>query len=151
MVEFWPELLRALLKVSSNDAGVAFAEHLGRENFIRLMNERAISIGMYNTRYFDTTGLSALNQSMASDLEKLVIYIFNNHPDIFSITREPEGNIHPFAKTPDFIGGKTGFIDEASGNLVSLFNYQGRPFLIIVLGSEDRAADTQALYNVYKE
>ncbi len=141
------QLLHALLKVSSNDAGEALAESIGRAQFIQLMNEKAVSVGMYNTRYFDPTGLSALNQSMASDLEKLVLFIFNQHPEIFAITREPLGNIHPFAKQENFIGGKTGFIDEASGNLISLFQYQGRPLLIVVLGSEDRAKDTQTLYD----
>lgn len=147
------ELLGALLKVSSNDAGVALAEYVGTEEFVQLMNQRAISIGMYNTRYFDPTGLSALNQSMVSDLEKLVIYIFNVHPEIFAITREVGGNIHPFVNQPNFIGGKTGFIDEASGNLISLFHSpsagQTQPLLIIVLGSEDRTKDTEALYNTY--
>ncbi len=141
------ELLKVLLKVSSNDAAAAFSEFLGREIFLELMNQKAISLGMYNTRYFDSSGLSALNQSMASDLEKLVIYIYNRHPEILAITREPEGNIHPFAAWANFLGGKTGFIDEASGNLISLFNYRGRPLLIVVLGSEDRAKDTQVLYD----
>lgn len=145
------ELLRALLKVSSNDAAAALAEYTGTGEFVRQMNGRAISIGMYNTRYFDPHGLSALNQSMASDLRKLAVYIFNKHPDIFSITREKNGNSHPFAGKDNFIGGKTGFIDEASGNLVSLFNYQGRPLLIIVLGSEDRAADTEILYKHFAQ
>lgn len=146
------DLLRALLKVSSNDAGVALAEHIGPERFIRLMNERAVAIGMYNTRFFDPTGLSALNQSMVSDLEKLVMHISNRHPAILALTTEKEGgNIHPFVDRSNFLGGKTGFIDEASGNLISLFNHSGRPMLIIVLGSEDRAADTQALYSTYTQ
>ncbi len=145
------ELLSVLLVVSSNDAAAALAEHHGQENFIEAMNERAVALGMYNTRFFDPTGLSPLNQSMAGDLEKLVKYIFHVRPEIFALTRQKEGNIHPFVGRENFIGGKTGFIDEASGNLISLFNHNGRPLLIIVLGSEDRAKDTELLYNVFAQ
>lgn len=141
------DLLKALLKFSSNDAAAALAEHYGNEKFLEAMNKKAEELGLLHTRFFDPTGLSPLNQSILGDLEKLVVYIFYNHPEILEITREKEGNIHPFVDYPNFVGGKTGFIDEASGNLISLFNYEGRPLLIIVLGSEDRYLDTLVLYN----
>ena len=141
------DILGHLLKVSSNDAAVALAEHHGGENFLTAMNLKASELQMRSTRFFDPSGLSPLNQSTLENLEKLISYIYNRHPKIFSITSEKEGNIHPFSNQENFIGGKTGFIDEANGNLISLFNYQGRPLLIIVLGSEDRYLDTLALYN----
>lgn len=150
------EVLKALLKESSNDAGVALAEHYDVNRvtnnangsvFVEAMNQKATGLKMNNARFFDPTGLSPLNQSTLENLEKLVIYIYQNHPEIFAITREKEGNIHPFAGWPNFIGGKTGFIDEANGNLISLFNHEGQPLLIIVLGSEDRFQDTKILYD----
>lgn len=143
------EALKALLKFSSNDAAVAVAEHFGYENFVVAMNGKLKELGMNNTRFFDPTGLSPLNQSTSGDLEKLAMYIFYSHPHIFEITREKEGNIHPFAGQENFLGGKTGFIDEANGNLISLFNPPsgGGPLLIIVLGSEDRFLDTKILYD----
>jgi D-alanyl-D-alanine endopeptidase (penicillin-binding protein 7) len=159
------EVLGALLKASSNDAGVALAEHYDINHkqrepitndtnegwFVEAMNRKAKQLKTKNTRFFDPTGLSPLNQSALEDLEKLVIYIYQNHPEIFSTTREKEGNTHPFAGWPDFIGGKTGFIDEANGNLISLFNHEGQPLLIIVLGSEDRYSDTLQLYNRFTQ
>lgn len=141
------DVLSALLKVSSNDAAVALAEFVGENKFLELMNQKAADLKMQHTRFFDPSGLSSLNQSTLEDLEKLVEYIYYQHPEIFRITQEKEGNIHPFAGRPDFIGGKTGFIDEANGNLISLFNNNGQPLLIIVLGSDDRAKDTQLLYD----
>ncbi len=141
------DLVSALLKVSSNDAAAALAEFLGENRFLELMNQKAADLKMQHTRFFDPSGLSSLNQATLEDLEKLVAHIYYRHPEIFRITQEKEGNIHPFAGRPDFIGGKTGFIDEANGNLISLFNNDGRPLLIIVLGSEDRANDTRILYN----
>ncbi|MBI2024557.1 MAG: D-alanyl-D-alanine carboxypeptidase [Candidatus Harrisonbacteria bacterium] len=141
------ELLNALLKYSSNDAGEALAERYGKEKFLWAMNAKAQAIGMHDTNLNDPTGLSVLNQSTIVDLEKLVLYIFNRYPEIFLITRQTGSNIHPFAGHVNFLGGKTGFIDEANGNLISLFNRGGRPILIIVLGSDDRAKDTQILYD----
>lgn len=141
------ELIRALLKVSSNDAAAAIAEFVGEEKLFQLMNQKAQALKMHETRFFDPSGLSSLNQSTLENLEKLVTYIYYYHPEIFRVTQEADGNIHPFAGQPDFIGGKTGFIDEANGNLISLFNNDGRPLLIIVLGSDDRAKDTRILHD----
>lgn len=141
------ELVRVLLKVSSNDAAAALAEFNDEERFVQLMNQKAQALKMHQTRFFDPSGLSSLNQSTLENLEKLATYIYYYHPEIFRITQEAEGNIHPFAGQPDFIGGKTGFIDEANGNLISLFNNDGRPLLIIVLGSDDRAKDTRILHD----
>lgn len=153
------EILKALLVYSSNDAAAMLAEYYDRQvggigSFVEEMNRKAVSLGMYSTRYFDPHGLSPLNQSTAGDLEKLAHHIFNLRPEIFTITREREGNTHPFANFDNFLGGKTGFIDEANGNLVSLFNSsvdgQVGPLLIIVLGSEDRMKDTEELYRRYR-
>lgn len=141
------QLLETMLRSSSNDAAVALAEHYGWNDFMWAMNAKAQAIGMHNTQFSDSSGLSVLNQSTANDLEKLTLYIFNRHPEIFLLTRIKSGNIHPFVDHPEFLGGKTGFIDEANGNLLSLFNMAGRPILIIVLGSEDRAKDTETLYD----
>jgi D-alanyl-D-alanine carboxypeptidase (penicillin-binding protein 5/6) len=54
------ELLKAVCIVSANDASYALAEHLaGSEvNFIALMNRRARQLGMKNTVYYNTTGLT---------------------------------------------------------------------------------------------
>ncbi len=141
------ELLRSMLVFSSNDAAVVVAENYGKDQFIVKMNSKAVELGMKNTRFFDPSGLSALNQSTAEDLALLMRYIFRDRPQILAITREAiDGATHPFAGQPDFMGGKTGFIDEAGGNLISLFNYQGRPMLIIILGSSQREADTKILH-----
>ncbi|MEK7640407.1 MAG: serine hydrolase [Patescibacteria group bacterium] len=140
------ELLRSMLVFSSNDAAAVLAESYGTDKFIFTMNEKAAILKMSDTRYFDPSGLSPLNQSSAEDLQKLLSYIFRNLPQIFLISRENiQGATHPFVADPNFLGGKTGFLDEAGGNLISLFNYGDRPLLIIILGSKQRAEDTQIL------
>lgn len=55
------ELMKAIGIVSANDASYALAEYLGgsHEEFVRLMNKRAEELGMNETRYVNSTGLSA--------------------------------------------------------------------------------------------
>ncbi len=140
------DLLRAMLVFSSNDAAAAISEYFGGDKFIAFMNQKAAERGMANTRFFDPHGLSPLDLTTAQDLERLIRYLYDQHKDLLDITREKaEGGTHPFAGQEDFLGGKTGFIDESAGNLISLFNYQGHPIVIIVLGSKQRAEDTQIL------
>jgi len=162
------DLVKALLLVSSNDAAVAIEEaydnKYGAGSFVTLMNNSAQSLSLNNTVFVDVSGLSVLNQSSVYDLSALVQFIFNKYPKIFEITQKTEGdirelnsgkrrrltNINRLAGDERFLGGKTGFIDESGGNLISILKYKGRPILIIVLGSDDqdgRFEDTELLYN----
>lgn len=52
-----------------------------------------------------------------------------------------------FAGTAGFLGGKTGYTEEAQGNLVSLFLLRGSPTAYVVFGSADRFGDTRMLIN----
>lgn len=159
------DLVKSMLVVSSNDAAATLAEFYGAENFFDAMQQKAADLGMSQTSFFDSTGLSFLNQSSIGDLEKLVDYILKNKPEIFNVSRQKETiitetnsktekilfNINSFAGADDFLGGKTGFIDEASGNLISIFQYKNRPLLIIILGAGDRVEETKKLYQWVKE
>jgi D-alanyl-D-alanine carboxypeptidase len=152
-------LIRAMLAVSSNDAASAAAEFLGENKFISAMRAKAAELGMTQTIFSDPSGLSSLNQSTAVDLEKLVRYILEHHLEFFEITRLKQteingrtlNNINQFAGRPDFLGGKTGFTDEAGGNLISIFDYQRHRILIIVLGADDRFLETEKILNWIKE
>lgn len=153
------DLVRAAIIISSNDAAMALADHYGERDFIDAMNGKAFELNLNETVFADPTGLSVLNQSSAADTKKLVRYILERHPQIFetaaktSITiaelKSGTNRIIPsnnqFAGRPDFIGGKTGYTDDASGNLVSIFKDAGRYFLIIVFGTLERFEETDAL------
>lgn len=157
------DLLKAMLILSSNDAATALAESFGEENFIFLMNQKAVELKMTETKFIDPTGISSSTQSTAEDLSKLVDYIFYQKPEIFNFTKEPiisiseiksgqqrvyrNINEFAFAGQDNFLGGKTGFIDESKGNLISLFSdpYGRGPILIIILGSDNRFEDTKTL------
>ncbi len=155
------DLIRTALVVSSNDAAVALANAYGYQDFINLMQSKAASIGMDKTSYFDPTGLSALNQSTLNDLSKLVSFIFKTYPELLKITTQPIIQItelqsgvfkqlasnNSFAGRLGFLGGKTGYTDEANGNLISLFSHNGRQILIIIFGTNDRFGETEKLLN----
>ncbi len=158
------DLLRFLLMPSSNVAAEALADAYGRDRFIAEMNARAAAWGMVSTStyYVDPSGIAVGNQSTASDLVPLAQKIYSGYPQILAITRTPQvvvtnglggqvivKSINQFAGQTDFIGGKTGYTDQADGNLLSIFSYGGRPVIIVILGTPSgvRFADTEALYN----
>ncbi len=154
------DLLKIMLLASSNNAATALAEaYFSSEEFVKVMQTKARELGMSQTTLFDPTGLSVSNQSNSNDLAMLANYILKNHPEIFKITTQKNykdiKNINLFAGRPDFLGGKTGFLEEAGGNLISIFKYKdGKfnfPLLIVVLGSKDRFNDTQVLLDWIKE
>ena len=158
------DMLEIMLGTSSNEAAEALANFYGRDKFIHEMNLQAKEWGLNNTYYKDPTGISVSNQSTASDLRELTIRIYNEEPMIFEITRRARldareleskkvyrfdsNNI--FTSRKDFLGGKTGYTDEAQQNLLSIFKYDGQPILIIVLGTNDRFTQTEDLFNWYK-
>jgi D-alanyl-D-alanine endopeptidase (penicillin-binding protein 7) len=155
------DLLHVMLMPSSNVAAEAMATYYGRAVFVAEMNQRAQAWGMTNTYFDDPSGLSSANESSAHDLMILAQHIYNDYPQIFAITRTPETtitdqssgkrydvkSINDFAGQANFIGGKTGYTNEAEDNLLSIFNYHGNPVLIIVLGVADRFGDTTKLLN----
>jgi D-alanyl-D-alanine carboxypeptidase (penicillin-binding protein 5/6) len=157
------DLLRFLLLPSSNVAAEALADAYGRTGFIAEMNARATAWGMANTHYADPSGLAVGSQSTANDLVLLAQKIYSDYPDILTITRTSPvtvteigsgdqvvvKSINEFAGETDFIGGKTGYTDQANGNLLSIFSYEGHPIVVVMLGTDDgtRFANTETLYN----
>jgi len=152
------DLLKIMVLASSNDAAIAFEDHVGLDEFVRLINKKAGVLGMGRSIFHDGSGLSDLNQSTANDLLRLVRYIVEKHPTVFQWTRSPSVlvqpvnsdesrviyNINPLSSRVNFLGGKTGTSSAARENLVTLLSHNGQRLVVIVLGSWDRvrAVDT---------
>lgn len=159
------DLIHAMLIFSSNDAAEAIAQSYGRSDFIQGLNLLAENWGLSDTHFSDPTGLSAGNQSTPKDLLAATREIRKRRPEIFETTRKQQiflvelnsgktqafGNINEFAGKPDFLGGKTGFTNEANGNLLSLFEYGKRPVLVLVLGTGDRFGETKKLIDWFEK
>ena len=155
------DLLKLLLLVSSNEAAEALANDYGFDNFIDEMNRQAAVWGMASTHYDEPTGLSVSNQSNTRDMRILAEKIYTTFPAIFKTTQRQRAtitelnssatrdidSINAFAGRSDFLGGKTGFTTEAQGNLLSLFDADGRPVIVIVLGTKNRFGESEKLIN----
>lgn len=162
------DLVNCLLLESSNDAAEALAEHLGRDQFIALMNSQAKSIGMANTGFKDPSGLSKNNVSTSEDLSKLITYIENNRPDILSITRKKSYqvaasslskkhlwlNINRLIRENNsyYLGGKDGFTGDALMTFTGTFSiplseFDHKRFSIALLRSSDRNSDIKKILN----
>jgi len=156
------DVISAMLVTSSNDAAVALARNLGKEKFMQFMNEKATTLGLRNTTFADASGLSYLNQSTAEDLFIFMKYLHLIHPEILEITRLKEvkikeletgtvheiSNINALVTRSDYVGGKTGYTDEARQNLLSLFRDRDSNYtIVIILGSANRFDETVRLYN----
>lgn len=156
-------LLQASLIQSTNDASEALSYDLGNQTFLSLMNQKAKELGMDNTHFSDVHGLSPQNRSSASDMAKLVTYIYKNHPQILEITKDNDfwlpdqtgkllkfKNLNNFSHLSEFIGGKTGYLPEAKQSLASLFNLNGKNVAIILLRSKNRQADASRIVDLVK-
>ncbi len=155
------DLIRVMLISSRNTAATALANYYGIGNFLAEMNAQAVEWGMSDTHFEDPSGLSISNQATALDLMKLAQGITKDNPDIWKITENTRVSIkelttkkiissdstNQFAARGDFFGGKTGYIPASDGNLLTIFLYQKRTIVIIVLGSQDRFGETEKIYN----
>lgn len=154
-------LIKASLVQSVNDASESLSYFLGKSNFIALMNQKAKELGMTNSIFYDAHGLNPLNRSTASDLVKLLNYIYQNHPEILEITKDndfwlPDAsghtfkfrNINNFYPLPYFLGGKTGFLLETKQTLAAVFEVKEKPVAIVVLYSNNRQSDIFAILRI---
>lgn len=158
------DLLYPLLLESSNDAAEVLAEHFGRDLFIAKMNARALGLNMSSTSHEDPSGLSSNNKSTAADMFRLAGYLKNQKQDLLSITTKRSfsnkkhswSNISQFLGNSSYIGGKSGFTNEARQTVVSIFNLPlgetgVRPIAITLLGSADRQRDVDSILKYLKK
>lgn len=162
------DLLEAFLIASANDAALSIAlkEDGSEQDFVNLMNEKVLSLGLLNTHFANVTGFdSPENYSTAFDLVKIFKEAYKND-FIREVTKKKEGKIvslntgkrHFFKNTDSLIGsyldieaGKTGYTEEAGECLIILARSKERSFIAVVLGSEDRFQDAKVLISFVKD
>src|SRR5690606_13850034 len=113
------------------------------------MNQKAMELGMWRSRFVDGTGLSSDNVSTARDLTKLVAAA-HGYPLIREFTtdtgtsvRVSNGRVMTYRNSnrlvnnPDWQIGlsKTGYISEAGRCLVMQAEIAGKPVIIVLLDS----------------
>ncbi len=155
------ELLHLALMSSENRAAHALGRTYpgGLSTFVGLMNSRAKSLGMADTRYVEPTGLSSHNQSSARDLATLVNFAYGN-PTLRELSTSTGyqvevghrtlqyNNTNRLVKNPAWDIGlqKTGYITEAGQCLVMQAKIAGRKLIMVFLdsaGKLSRIADAE--------
>ena len=161
-------LLQLLLVESSNEAAEVISAELGPDEFIKLMNNKAESLGMKDTKFADASGLSSDNVSSLQDLLLLAKYIYEKRSFIFEVTANQNlptayvsgefGELVNFNKVDELdnlIGGKVGETIAAGQTSVTLHHLkvkdQNRVIAIIILGSTSRNSDVNKLYDYAEE
>jgi D-alanyl-D-alanine carboxypeptidase (penicillin-binding protein 5/6) len=87
------DLLKGIVIVSGNDACVALAEGLAgtEENFVDMMNEKAQEIGMLDTNFSNSSGITDIeNYSTVRDISIMSKYLIKNYPEYYSMYSEKE-------------------------------------------------------------
>lgn len=135
------ELLYGLLLPSSNECGLAIAEHISTtmEDFVVRMNEKAKALGMENTTFVNchglplyqenTTAAKIQNQMTARDMFVMASALVNAYPEVLDITSLKNYKLETLNQTvkntnavlynmPEVKGLKTGYTNKAGSCLV---------------------------------
>lgn len=148
-------LLHLALMSSENRAAAALSRAYpgGHAAFVAAMNQKAIELGMWRTRFVDGTGLSSDNVSTAEDLVKMVKAAYHYQPVRDFTTNSAHAvrlvngrvlqyrNSNGLVKNPSWHIGlsKTGYISEAGRCLVMQAEIASRPVVIVLLDSWGKA------------
>jgi D-alanyl-D-alanine carboxypeptidase (penicillin-binding protein 5/6) len=147
-------LLYAALLGSANDAAVALAEAIAgsEQQFVPLMNKKALSIGAEDTKFINATGLPGDGQyTTALDLSKILSYTLRLSK-LREIIGTPEAKITTergkvfYLRSTDkllwsdekIIGGKTGYTHKAGHCFVCAAQGDTKTILVAILGSPSR-------------
>ena len=159
------ELLWALLLKSANDAGMALAAHhrAGYEHFIALMNQKARSLGAYDSQFRNPHGLDQVGHySSARDMaifarellrDPLLASIVDAEEHTMTWKGQPRtyGTHHKLIRQePSVIGVKTGFTNNAGHCLISAATTPAGTLITVVMGSPNHYAETLSMFEYGK-
>ncbi|WP_434718477.1 D-alanyl-D-alanine endopeptidase [Paraburkholderia sp. A1BS-2L] len=147
------DMLHIALMASENRAAAALSRYYpgGRPAFIAAMNAKAKQLGMTDTHFENSTGLSSHNVSTARDLVKMVNAAYqyplirqfstDRSYDVYTGKRNLAYNsTNALIRNPSWDIGlqKTGFINEAGECLVMQTTVHGRPVIMVLLDSSGK-------------
>lgn len=158
------ELLYGLMLKSGNDAAEVLASNHsgGREDFLRIMNEKAGSMGLSDTHFSNPSGLQGDGEQYTTAQDLLVItkYALENFPDFAEVAATSEHTLPATATHQEYYllnetnllttypgvkGVKTGYTPEAGMCLVTFLDYKDHKIIGILLNSENRRQEMKDL------
>ena len=156
------ELIHGMIIQSGNDACVALAEAIAgsEEVFAQMMNREAQRLGMKNTNYMNSTGLTdPKHYTTARDLSILVSALIRDFPEYYPIYSQKEYKYNGISQAnrnrllwmdPTVDGVKTGHTEAAGWCLIASGKRGPRRLVSVVLGTASdtvRAQESQKLLN----
>lgn len=148
------DLLKIMLMASENRAAAALARTYpgGTRAFVAAMNQKALELGMSETRFVDSSGLSDDNVSTARDLawmvdaayrEPLIREYTTDRSHTVKINKGKSRRNMTFANSNQMVRyahwdiglSKTGYLDAAGRCLVMQANIATTPVIIVLLHS----------------
>lgn len=149
------EMLQLALMASENRAASALGRNYpgGKEAFVRMMNAKAVELGMRASHFADPTGLNSNNVSTAEDLVRMVkaAYQYNDIRRVtttanYEVSLNNHGYSTNFHNTNGLVRegnweiglSKTGYISEAGRCLVMQATIAGQPMIIVLLDSNGK-------------
>ncbi len=167
------DLLYGVLLPSGADATKTLAYYIAgnEDNFVKLMNDKAISLGLTNTHFANTSGLDTDNHySTVKEISIILKYALQNplFKEIYTANSYTTSDgsltfrsvfsnyLNRYDLTNNYIyGSKTGFTTKAGYCLSSIANYDGVEYLLITTeadGESDQPLhimDALMLYDYY--
>ena len=161
------DLLYGLMLRSGNDAALVIANNVckNEKEFVKLMNQKALELGMKNTIFFNPHGLEEDdgngNTSTAYDMAILMANAMNNK-EFANITKTKSYTVKTNKKTYVWknknkllntyqytTGGKTGFTKKARRTLVSSASKDHKKLIVVTLNDPNDFNNHKNLYEEY--
>ncbi len=147
------DLNRGIIIQSGNDACVAMAEHIAgsEEQFAQLMNLYGDEIGLENSNFVNSHGLTAENHlTTARDMAKLGVALIRDVPEEYAIYKEKDFTFNGISqlnrnkllwdKSLNVDGIKTGHTQAAGYSLVTSATKDSMRLVAVVMGTASERA-----------
>ena len=165
------DCLYALMLASANESANALACHVSgsREEFAKLMNEKAASLGCTGSHFANPSGLNDENHYTTAHDMALIAREAIKNPEFLAINGTRSYKLAPTKRTPDggyvanhhkmlnknesvyypgAFAGKTGYTSLAGNTLVTCAKRDGMTLIAVVLnGHQSHYSDTKAMFD----
>lgn len=161
---YFSDLMYAMLLNSANDVAYTLADNYpgGIDAFVRAMNTKAVQLHLLNTKYIDPAGLEDDGDfTTVTDLARLGSLVLQNNTirtvvnTKYKYITTVDGqnqyqlqNLNQLLGLDGVIGIKTGTTEGAGQVLVTAKQNDQHTYVIVVMESQDRYADTWTLLHV---
>ncbi|MBE6068936.1 MAG: D-alanyl-D-alanine carboxypeptidase [Clostridium lundense] len=155
------DLLYALLLASANDVAEALAEHISgsKEDFVKLMNKRALELGATSTNFVNPNGLYDTNHKTSAKDLAIIMRELVKHPEYTKISTTSSYKIAPTNKMnkerplwngnrliqksseyyySDCQGGKTGYTIQSEHSYVATAERNGQKLILTLIHDKNK-------------